>query len=76
MTKSKYDAHTELFSRQLHLLKVKDIFYVQCLKVQYKFLKKKLSYMTSEPKATIGYTYIQPAPVVLAKFWDITYRNY
>ena len=42
MTNSKYDAHTEPFSKHLHLLKVKDIFDVQCLKVRYKFVNKKL----------------------------------
>ena len=34
-------------------------------------LKKK-----SEPEATIGFTYIQPALVVLGMFWDITHGNH
>ena len=42
MTNSKYNAHTEPLFKQLHLLKVKDIFDVQCLKFWYKFVKKKL----------------------------------
>ena len=42
MTNSKYSAHTEPLFKQLHLLKVKDIFDVQCLKFWYKFVNKKL----------------------------------
>ena len=42
MTNSKYNAHTEPLFKQLHLLKVKDIFDVQCLKFWYKFVNKKL----------------------------------
>ena len=42
MTSSKYNAHTELLFKQLHLLKVKDIFDVQCLKFWYKFVNRKL----------------------------------
>ena len=42
MTNSKYDAHTEPLFKQLHLLKVNDIFDVQCLKFWYKFVNTKL----------------------------------
>ena len=42
MTNSKYNAHTDPLFKQLHLLKVKDIFDVQCLKFWYKFVNKKL----------------------------------
>ena len=39
---SRYNAHTEPLFKQLHLLKVKDIFDVQCMKFWYKFVNKKL----------------------------------
>ena len=42
MTNSKYNAHTEPLFKQLHLLKVNDIFDVQCLIFWYKFVNKKL----------------------------------
>ena len=42
MTNSKYNTHTEPLFKQLHLLKVKDIFDVQCLKFWYKFVNKNL----------------------------------
>ena len=42
MTNSKYNAHTEPLFKQLYLLKIKDIFDVQCLKFWYKFGNKKL----------------------------------
>ena len=42
MTNSRYNAHTEPFFKQLQLLKVKDIFDVQCIKFWYKFVNKKL----------------------------------
>ena len=42
MTNSKYDAHTEPLFKQLRLLKVNDIFDVQCLKFWYKFVNKEL----------------------------------
>ena len=88
MTNSKYNAHTEPLFKELHLLKVKDIFDVQCLKFGINLSTKSfqiiseiclniiMSYTKSEPEATISFTYIQPAPVVLATFWGITYRNY
>ena len=41
MTNSKYNAHTEPLFKELHPLKVKDIFDVQCLKFWYKFVNKK-----------------------------------
>ena len=42
MTNSRYHAHTEPLFKQLHLLKVKDIFDVQCLKFWYKFVNNEL----------------------------------
>ena len=42
ITNSKYNAHTDPLFKQLHLLKVKDIFDVQCLKFWHKFVNKKL----------------------------------
>ena len=42
MTNSKYNAHTDPLFKRLHLLKVNDIFDVQCLKFWYKFVNKKL----------------------------------
>ena len=42
MTNSRYNAHTEPLLKQLHLLNVKDIFDVQCMKFWYKFVNKKL----------------------------------
>ena len=42
MTNSRYNAHTEPLFKQLHLLKVKDIFDVQCLKFCNKFVNNKL----------------------------------
>ena len=42
MTNSRYNAHTEPLFKQLHLLKVKDIFDVQCLKFWYKFVNNEL----------------------------------
>ena len=42
MTNSRYNAHTEPLSKQLHLLTVKNIFDVQCLKFWYKFVKNEL----------------------------------
>ena len=80
MTNSKYNAHTDRLFKQLHLLKVKDIFDVQCLQFWYKFVNRKLpNYFRDmskynyelhemEPEVTISFTYIQPAPVVLAMF--------
>ena len=41
-TNSRYNAHTEPLFKQLHLLRVKDIFDIQCMKFWYKFLNKKL----------------------------------
>ena len=42
MTNSRYNAHTEPLFKQLYLLKVKDIFDVQCMKFWYEFVNKKL----------------------------------
>ena len=42
MTNSRYYAHTEPVFKQLHLLKVKDIFDVQYLKFWYKFVNNEL----------------------------------
>ena len=42
MTNSRYNAHSEPLFKQLHLLEVKDIFDVQCLKFWYKFVNNEL----------------------------------
>ena len=42
MTNSRYNAHTETLFKQLHLLKVKDIFEIQCLKFWYIYVNNKL----------------------------------
>ena len=42
MTNSRYNAHAEPLFKQLHLLKVKDIVDVQCMKFSYKSVNKKL----------------------------------
>ena len=42
MTNSRYNVHTEPLFKKLTLLKVKDIFDVQCLKFWYKFVNNKL----------------------------------
>ena len=44
MTNSKYNAHTNPIFKSLKMLKVKDIFDVQCLKLWYKFVNNELSY--------------------------------
>ena len=38
MTNSKYNAHTDPLFKSLKLLKVKDIFDAQCMKIWYKFV--------------------------------------
>ena len=42
MTNSKYNAHTEPLFKELEMLKVKNIFDVQCMKLWYKFVNKSL----------------------------------
>ena len=42
ITNSKYDAHKEPLFKDLHLLKINDIFDVQCMKFCYKFSNKTL----------------------------------
>ena len=42
MTNSRYNVHTEPLLKQLHLLKVKDIFEIQCLTCWYKYVNNKL----------------------------------
>ena len=43
MTNSKYNANTEPLFKELEMLKVKNIFDVQCMKFWYKFVNKSLS---------------------------------
>ena len=38
MTNSKYNAHIDPLFKSLNLLKIKDIFDVQCMKIWYKFV--------------------------------------
>ena len=42
MTNSKYNTHTEPLFKELEMLKVSDIFNVQCMKFWYKFVNKSL----------------------------------
>ena len=75
MTNSRYNAHTEPLFKQLHLLKVKDIFDVQCLKFWYKFVNNELpNYFRNmftynhelhdfETRNRDRLHYIKPAPV-------------
>ena len=42
MTNNRYNAHTEPLFKKSSLLKVKDIFDVQCLKFWYKFVNNRL----------------------------------
>ena len=42
MTNSKYSAHTKPLFKELEMLKVSDIFDVQCIKFRYKFVNKLL----------------------------------
>ena len=44
MTNSKYNAHTEPLFKHLNLLKIDDLFDVQCLKFWYKFKNNTLPY--------------------------------
>ena len=89
MTNSRYNAHTEPLFKQLHLLKVKDIFDVQCMKFRYKFVNKKIPnyfcdmFKYNHEVHDIGtrshvqlHLYTQPAQAVPVTFSDIIYRNY
>ena len=42
ITNSKYNAHTEPLFKKMNLLKIKDIFDMQCMKFWHKFVNKKL----------------------------------
>ena len=42
ITNAKYNAHTEPLFKKINLLKIKDIFDMQCMKFWYKFVNKKL----------------------------------
>ena len=44
MTNCKYNAHTDPIFKSLEMLKVKDVFDVQCLKLWYKFVNNELLY--------------------------------
>ena len=77
MTDRKYNAHTEPLFKHLRLLKVNDIFDVQCLKFWYEFVNKKLpNYFRDMFKynyelhgmGTRSFTCIQPPPVELVTF--------
>ena len=48
MTNSEYNVHTDSLFKRLKLLKIKDVFYVQCMKFCYKFVTNTLpTYFTS-----------------------------
>ena len=80
MTNSKYNVHTDPLFKSLKLLKIEDIFDVQCMKIWYKFMKimyhptllpcldTTVNCMTFKPEATNFYIYIRfvlPMPAML-----------
>ena len=86
MTNSRYNAHTEPLLKQLHLLNVKDIFDVQCMKFWYKFVNKKLPnyfrdmFKYNHEVHNIGTRshdrlHLYPTRTSVTS-WDIIYRNY
>ena len=88
MTNSRYIAYTEPFFKRFHLLNVKDIFDVHCLKFYYEFanntpsnylrdmFKHNYELYYIEARNMIGSTNIQLTPIVFVMFYNILYRNY
>ena len=88
MTNSRYIAYTEPFFKRLHLLNVKDIFDVHCLKFYYEFanntpsnylrdmFKHNYELYHIEARNMIGSTNIQLTPIVFVMFYNTLYRNY
>ena len=88
LTDSKYNAHTEPLFKELELLKVKDIFNVQCLKFWYKFVNGMLPdyfrqmlhsigiLMIFKPEVMIVFTYSRVERQAGVKLWDILFPNY
>ena len=82
MINSKYNAHTDPLFKSLKLLKIKDIFDVQCMKIWYKFVNNNVPtffssmFRYNHGKVTNFYIYIRfvlPMPVMP---WDIELPNY
>ena len=89
MTNSKYNAHTDPLFKSLKLLKVKDIFDVQCMKIWYQFVNNYVpTYFASmfrytivncttfKPEAPNFYIYIRFVLPMPAMPWDIEFLNY
>ena len=79
MTNSKYNAHTDPRFKSLKLLKIKDIFYAQCMKIWYKCMNNNVATVnctTFKPEATNFYIYIRLVLPMPAMPWDIEFPNY
>ena len=55
MTNSKYNAHTHPLFKSLKLLKIKDIFDVQCMKIRYKFVNNNVLTLLPCLDTTVNY---------------------
>ena len=83
ITNSKYNAHTEPLFKDLHLLKITDIFDVQCMKFWYKFSNNTLpnyfrfmfQYNSSLYETTIECIFFQPEHLVHVTSCDIASQN-
>ena len=64
MTNSKYNAHTDPIFKGLEMLKVKDIFDVQCLKLWYKFVITNCP-TSSSPCLLITMNYVERKPATM-----------
>ena len=86
MTNSKCNAHTDPLFKSLKLLKTKDIFYVQCMKIWYIFVNNNVpTYFASmfryncttfKPEATNLYIYFRFVLPMPEMPWDIEFPNY
>ena len=89
LTDSKYNAHTEPLFKELKLLKVKDIFNVQCWNFWYKFVNGMLPdyfrqmfihsigmFMIFKPEVMIVFTYSRVERQAGVSLWDIAFPNY
>ena len=88
MTHSKYNAYTDPLFKSLTLLKTKDIFGVQCMKIWYKIVNNNvLTYFAScldttvncttfKPEATNFYIYIRFVPPMPEMPLNIEFPNY
>ena len=87
MTNSKYNAHTDPLFKSLKLLKIKDIFDVQCMKIWYKFVNNNVptycacldttvNCTTFKPEATNFYIYFRFVHPMPEMPWDIEFPNH